>query len=160
MFNLEFVGSSVEIGFCSSFDAECLVAEVDGVGIHFEDSFLVIECLNLGGKNPLLHLHDDHLDPRNIAQQSPGVLAGAHLEHVLHQLLCDGRCATGLAMNDEIFSSTCHSVEVDAPVIIESFIFGVDEQAVEHGVDLLILNWGAIFLVVLTYLLPVGAKDD
>ena len=51
-------------------------------------------------------------------------------------------------------------MEVDAPVIIESFIFGVDEQAVEHGVDLLILNWSAIFLVVLTYLLPVGTKDD
>ena len=68
MFNLEFVGSGVEIGLCSSLDAECLVAEVDGVGIHFEDSFLVIECLNLGCKNPLLHLHDDHLDARDVAQ--------------------------------------------------------------------------------------------
>ena len=81
-----------EIGLGSRLDAEGVGAEVDGIGIHGDDFLLGEVPLELVGRDPLLALHDEHLQSRDVAKQS-GRILGADAEEVLGQLLGDGGCS-------------------------------------------------------------------
>ena len=76
----------VEIGLGSRLDAVGVRTEVYGVGVHGDDLFLVEDRLQLGGDDPLFALDNENLQPRDLAQQTGGILR-AHAEHVLGQLL-------------------------------------------------------------------------
>ena len=84
----------LEVGVGRRLDAEGVAAKVDRVGVHLQDFLLAVEHLQLGGDNPLLALHDEHLHARDVAQQTRRIVA-ARAEHVLHQLLGDGARASG-----------------------------------------------------------------
>ena len=132
LLNCEFVGSGVKVGLCRCFDAKRLISKVHGIGIHLKNPFLAVEGLNLTGENPLFGLHDKHFNAGNVAQQASCVFAGAHLKHVFHKLLSDGRCAAWSMMDNQVLECSAHTLEVNAPVVIEALIFGVDKKSVEH----------------------------
>ena len=96
LLNLEFVGSSAEISVGSGAKAVGVGAEVHCVDIHLEYLALRVEHLQLGSSDTLLGLHDNHAQSGDVAQQSVGVL-GADAEHILGQLLGDGRSTAGTA---------------------------------------------------------------
>ena len=64
----EMLGSSAEIGLGSGLDAKGIGTEVNGIGIHGQYLVLIEIPFQLIGGNPLLALHDEHLQARDIAQ--------------------------------------------------------------------------------------------
>ena len=139
----ELLRGVAEVGLAGGLDAKGIAAEVDGVGIHRQDLVLVENHLQLEGDNPLLGLHDEHLQTGNVAQQTRGIL-GAHAEHVLGQLLGDGRGTAGVAVHNGILGGTHQSDGVDAIVLIEAFVLGVDEGLPESGSHLFELHRRAV----------------
>ena len=65
---LQVLGRTTEVGLAGGLDAEGVGTEIDGVGIARQDLLLVEEKLQLVGRDPLLALHDEHLQTRDIAQ--------------------------------------------------------------------------------------------
>ena len=131
------LGRRTEIRLGSSLDAESVRTKVDGVCIHREDFLLVKEQLDFHSRYPFLALHDKHLDARDVAQQSCRVLR-ANAEHVLYQLLGDGRCSTGLVVNDVVLEGSKDSLEVDTEMVIEALVFRVYQCLPEYGVDVFV----------------------
>ena len=64
----EVTGCSAEIGLGSCLDSEGVRTEINGISIHRQYLLFIEEHLNLDGSNPLLALHDEHLNTWDIAQ--------------------------------------------------------------------------------------------
>ena len=158
LLQLEILRRGVEIGLASRLDAKCIRTEVDGVGIHREDFFLRIEVFEFQRHEPLFRLRDDHAQSRNAAERTSLVLR-AHLEHVLRQLLRDGRSTTGVIMKNGVLGGSKHAKRVDAYVTIEAFVLSIDEHAPEVGVHFLILHRRTILAEVFANQHAVGAID-
>lgn len=120
----QLIRSGVEISLCRCLDAKGVVTEVNGIGIHGEDSILTVDKLQLDGYNPLLALVDDKTDTGDTSEESLRV-ATAHLEEVLGQLLRDSRGSTSSVVCYGIFHSASDTLEVDAMMLIEALILGV-----------------------------------
>ena len=163
------LGSGVEVGLGRGLDAVGVGAEIDGVGVHEQDLLLAPEVLLLRrkdilypvrhleghGDSPLLALHDHDAQAGNVAQQTGGVL-GAHTEHVLHQLLRDGRGAASVAVH-HVLAGREEAAEVYAPVLVESLVLRVDERAVEDGIDVIVAHGCAVLIEIFAYELSVIA---
>ncbi len=70
---LQVFGRTAEIGLAGSLDAESVGAEVNGVGILRQNLFLGEEELELVGGDPLLALHNEHLQSGDVSQEACGV---------------------------------------------------------------------------------------
>ena len=139
----EVFGGNAEVGLTGRLDAERVGAEVHGVGIHGENLFFREVPFQLQGRYPFLAFHDQHLHPGDIAQQTRGVFR-AYAEEVLGQLLGDGRGPAWVLVNDDVLHHGEERLKVNAPVVIETLIFGVDEGFPEHGVHFLVLHGRAV----------------
>ena len=64
----EILRCAAEVGLTGGLDAKGIGAEIDRVGILRENLLLGEEELELVGRDPLLALHDEHLDAGDIAQ--------------------------------------------------------------------------------------------
>ena len=83
------LGLAVEVGLAGSFDTEGIGTKINGIGILRENLVFGKEILELVGGDPLLALHDEHFQPRDIAQKTRRVFATS-TEEILSQLLGDG----------------------------------------------------------------------
>ena len=155
LLELEVTRCGLEIGIGGSLDAVGIAAEVHRIGIHLQDFLLGIEDFQLGGDDPLLALHDEHFHARNIAQQACRVVA-AGAEHVLHQLLGDGARATGTSVQHHVLESGTQAAKVDAVMLIEALVLGVDKDLEELRVDRFISHGRAVLVIVLADGLAVG----
>ena len=147
-----------EVGLGGGLDAKGVGAEVDGVGILGENLLLGEEVLQLVGCYPLLALHDEHLQAGNVAEQSRGVL-GTGAEQVLGQLLGNGRCATGIVVQQIVLEYGQECLVVDAVVGVEALVLGVNQCLPEHGAYLVVAYWRAVLTEELSYLHFVGTED-
>ena len=66
----QFLWRNTEISLAGSLDAECIRTKINSVCILGENLFLREKEFQLVGRNPLLALHDEHLDAGNVAKQS------------------------------------------------------------------------------------------
>ena len=105
LFGLQFSRGGVEIGLTCRLDTEGIRTEIHCVGIHGEDLFLFEEILQFTGDDPFLGLHDEHLHTRDLSEQTGRILR-TYTEHILGQLLGDGRTTTGIMMKHRIFNGT------------------------------------------------------
>ena len=105
LFGLQFSRGGVEIGLTCRLDTEGIRTEIHCVGIHGEDLFLVEEILQFTGDDPFLGLHDEHLHTGDLSEQTGRILR-TYTEHILGQLLGDGRTTTGIMMKHRIFDGT------------------------------------------------------
>ena len=62
-------------------------------------------------------------------------------------------------MDNQVLECSAHTLEVNAPMVVEALIFGVDEKSVKHGVYFFVAHWGSVFLVVFAYEFAVGTID-
>ena len=62
-------------------------------------------------------------------------------------------------MHNHVFHSATYAMKVYAPVAIEAFVLGVDEQAEKHAIYFFIFHWSAVLLEELAYLLAVATVD-
>ena len=83
---------------------------------------------------------------------------GAHAEHVLGQLLGDGRRTTGVAPHDGILDGTQDALEVDATVVVETLVFSVDERVPEYRGDIVVVDGTAVLVEKLAYEFAIAAK--
>ena len=150
---------AVEIGLAGGLDTEGVGTEIHSVGILREDFLLSEEIFELVSGDPLLALHDEHLQTRYVAQKASGIFA-AGAEEVLGQLLGDGGGTTGIAVEDILLGDGSESGVVDAVMRIETLVLGIDESFPEHGVHLFVCNGRTVFAEELTNGLAVGAIDD
>ena len=155
---LQVLGRAAEIGLAGSFDTEGVGTEIDGVGIARQNLLLVEEIFQFVGRDPLLALHDEHLQTRYVTQQACGVF-GARAEQVLGELLRDGGGTSGIAMQDILLGDSCESGIVDAVMAEETLIFSVDEGVPEDGIHLLVLDRRTILTEELAYQLVVCTID-
>ena len=79
----------VEIGLACRLDAEGVRTEIHRVGIHCQNLLLTEVGFQFHGCDPLLGLHDEHLDTGDISQKTCRIFC-THTEEVLCQLLGDG----------------------------------------------------------------------
>ena len=107
------LGLAVEIGLTGRLDAKGIGAEIHRVGILCQDLVLGEEELKLIGRDPLLALHDEHLQPRDVTQQTCGVLTSC-TEEVLGELLGDGGGTTGITVEDIFLQDSGKGCIVDA----------------------------------------------
>ena len=146
-----------EVGLGGRFDAEGIGAEVYGVGVHGQYLFFREVPLQLVGRYPLLALHDEHLQSGDVAQEPRGVL-GTDAEQVLGQLLRDGGGATGVAVHDVVLQRCAEGLVVDAVVVVEPLVLGVDEGFPEGGAHLVVGDGHAVLAEELADDLAVGAE--
>ena len=99
--NSKLLWRAAKVGFTSCLDTECVRTKVNGVSILCQYLVLIKEELQLVGCNPLLTLQYEHFNARDVTQQTCRILRTC-AEQVLGQLLCDGRCATGIVMQGVI----------------------------------------------------------
>ena len=156
---LQVFGRTAEIGLAGCLDAEGVGAEIDCVGILRQDLFFGEEVLELVGGNPLLALHDEHLQSRDVSQEACGVFRTC-AEEVLGQLLRDGRGTTGIAMEDIVLSDGYESGVVDAVVVIEVLVLSRYERLPEHRIHFFVGHGRTVLTEELAYLLTVGAIDN
>ena len=149
LLRLQVLGSDAEIGFASSLDAIGIRAEVDGIGIHRKNLLFREVPLQLERRYPLLALHDEHLQPRHLAQQSCGILI-AHAEEVLGQLLSNSRCSTSIMMHDIVLRCSKEGRYVDTIMLVETLVLSVDESFPENGIHILVFHWRTILTKELT----------
>ena len=67
-------------------------------------------------------------------------------EHILCQLLGDGRCSTGVVVNKHVFCSSKQSEYINAVVTVETFVFSVDKHFPEYRIDVFVLYRGAVLI--------------
>ena len=149
----KFFRGGVEIGPAGGLDAECVGAEVNGVGIHGQDLLFVVDGLELGGYDPLLRLHDEHLQARDVAQKTRRVVR-THLVHVLRQLLGDGRCTTSVMMEHGVFGGCQHAPEVDGVptwAVVVTLVLRVDERLPERRIHLFVFDRCAVLVEEFSY---------
>ncbi len=87
-------------------------------------SFLRENRFELHGDDPLLALDDEQAEYRHLAQQTGRILR-TNAEHILCQLLCDGRSTAPVMMQECILGSSKHADRVDTDMLVESFILGI-----------------------------------
>ena len=85
----EILWRGVEIGLACRLDAEGVRTEIHRVGIHCQNLLLTEVGFQFHGCDPLLGLHDEHLDTGDISQKTCRIFC-THTEEVLCQLLGDG----------------------------------------------------------------------
>ena len=102
-------------------------------------------------------LHNHYLQPRNLAEQS-GRILGAHAIHIFHQLLSDGACAASVAMK-HILECCSKAFEVDAVMLIEAFVFGVDECCDEIFADFVVFYRRAVLVEVFAEEFAIAAVE-
>ena len=117
---------------------------------------LVEDHLELHGGDPFLALHDEDLQSGDVAKHTGGVV-GANAEEVLRQLLCDGRCAACVVVQHIVFQGGKETDGVDALMIEETLVLGVDEGTPKLRVHLLVLHRLAVFVEELSEEHSVGA---
>ena len=132
----QFLRTYVEVGLCSCLDAIRVGTEIYSVGIHRDDFLLGVDSLQLGCYNPFLALDDENAQTGHLAQQTCRVL-GADAEHILCQLLGDGRSSSCIVMQQGILHGTKES----------------------DGVNTQIFYGSTVFVKILTYQLAVGAVN-
>ena len=125
------IGRGAEVGACCRLDAIGVAAEVYGVEVHGQNLFLREEPLQLCCHYPFLGLHDENPDAWQLSEQSGGVLC-PDAEEVLGKLLGDGAGASCMAAED-VLAGGEEADEVDAMMLIESLVLGVDEGANQGG---------------------------
>ena len=157
LFGFQVARLFIEIGTRGRLDAVGVAAEVNGVGVHRQYLVLVVEQFEFDGYQHLLALLDEDAHARDITQQSRGILR-ADAEHILHQLLRDGGCAARMSHNG-ILSRGGQSVEIDAVVAVEAFVFGVYEGLEEDGRNAVHGHGGAVLIVELAYERAVGVVE-
>ena len=139
LFGGQSFGGGVEIGLTGRLDTVCVASEVNRVGIHCENFVLVEDHFQLGGDNPLLGLHDEHLQAGNLSENTRGIL-GADAEHILGQLLRDGAGSTGILVHNGILGSSEETDGVNAFVLIETLVLRVNQSLPESGIHLFKLH--------------------
>ena len=154
----EILGGGAEVGLARRLDTEGIAAEINRVGIHGEDVALVEDILKLDCGNPLLALHYQYLKTGDATKKTCGVV-GADTEEVLCQLLGDGGGTAGVVMDGCVLDGGKHANEVDALVMIESLVLGIDEGFPKFRIDILILHGGAVFVEILADHHTVGTVD-
>ena len=154
----QILGRTAEVGLAGGLDAEGVRAEVDGIGILRQDLILREEELELVGGDPLLALHDEHLEARDVAQQSRRVF-GTCAEEVLGELLGDGGGASCIAMQDILLGHCCKGCIVDAVMMVEALVLCVDKGFPEHGVHLFVSDGCAVLAEELANQLAIGTVD-
>ena len=151
----EFLWRRPEICLCRCFDTKSIRAEIYRIGIHRENLFLVEEHLQLHGSNPLLAFHDEHFHAGDIAEKSRRILR-TDTEHVLDQLLCDGRSTTCIVMNDIILEGSEHTLEVNTEMLIVTLVLCINQSTPENRVNILILNRSTILAEVFSNQFTIG----
>ena len=148
-------GRDVEIGFAGRLNAVCRRTKIHRVGIHAEDSILVVAQLQLGGDNPFFGFHDEHTYARNFAKQARRIF-GAHPKKVFGQLLGDGRRTAAVAFGDGILGGSEHSDGVYTPMAVKTLVFGVDKRIPKHGVNVAVGYRRAVFVEIFADEFSVG----
>ena len=59
-------------------------------------------------------------------------------------------------VDDKVLEGSKYTLEIDAEVLIETFVLSIDKCPPEDGIDVFIRHWRAIFAEVLAYLHTVG----
>ena len=121
----------VEVGLRGGFDTIGIATEIYGIGIHGDDFLLGENRLQLNGDDPLLALDDEQAEYRNLAEQTRRILR-TDTEHVLCQLLRDGRSTAPVMMQECILGSSKNTDRIDTDVLVETFILGI-YQSLEEG---------------------------
>ena len=137
------LGCGAEVSLAGCLDAEGVRTEVHGVGIHRQDLLFAEIHFQFGGRNPLLGLHDEHLDAGDVSKYASGIFR-ANAEEVLGELLSDGRCTTSIMVNHIVLQGSTEGLEVNTEMMIESLVLGVDECFPEDGVHIFELYRGAV----------------
>ena len=145
----------VEVGFSCRLYAVAVATEIHCIGIHRKNLLFRIEHFNLHRKKHLLAFHYYDFQSRHLAKQTCAIV-GAHPEHVLHQLLGDGAGAACMTAN-HILESGSKTLKVDAMMLIESLVLGVDEHLEEDGINILVAYRRTVLVEILANEFAVGA---
>ena len=143
LFHCKVLRRGAEVSLCGSLYAVGVRTEVDRVGVHRKDFLLGADHFEFRSDDHLLAFHDNHLHSRDISKQTR--VFGAHLVDVLHQLLGDGRCPSCVSAC-RILEGCKEPDEVDAAMLVETFVFGGDECIDEVLRYLLVLDRRAVFV--------------
>ena len=152
------MGLAVKVGLAGRLDAEGVGAEVYCIGILRQDLVFGEEEFELVGRDPLFAFQDEHLQSRDVAQQTSGVFASC-AEEVLGQLLRDGGGAACIVMQGIVFQCSRKGLIVDAVMTVESLVFRVDEGFPEDGVHLFVGHGRTVLTEEFAYQLSVGTVD-
>ena len=133
------------------------MSEIHGVGILHEDlvlTFLTSLCpckihLKFQGCNPFLGLHYENLHTWNLAHKACAILS-THTEHILCQLLRDGRSTTTATTCCSILCCTYKSERIHAPMLIEALILRAYESLPENRCHILVLHWNTVLIEILS----------
>ena len=154
----QFLRTYVEVGLCRCLDAIRVGTEIYSVGIHRDDFLLGVDSLQLGCYNPFLALDDENAQTGHLAQQTCRVL-GADAEHILCQLLGDGRSSSCIVMQQGILHGTKESDGVNTQMLVEALVLGVDQSLEEGWVYLFVFYGSTVLVEILTYQLAIGAVN-
>ena len=133
------------------------MSEIHGVGILHEDlvlTFLTSLCpckihLKLQGSNPFLGLHYENLHTWNLTHKTSTVLS-TNAEHILCQLLRNGRSSTTATACCSILCSTYKSKGIHTPMLIETLILRAYECLPEYRCNVLILHRNTVLIEILS----------
>src|SRR5574344_629766 len=128
--------------------------EINSVGIHCNDVFLIITHFQLSGNNPLFTFHYEHLYTWDMSEYTCRILR-ANTKHILCQLLCDSRCSTGIVMQNSIFRCRKHTLKVDSEMMIKTFIFSINKSFEKFRIYFFIFYRCTILIKEFTYKLSV-----
>ena len=133
------------------------MSEIHGVGILHENLVLTLLAplsrskvkFKFEGGNPFLGLHDENLHPRNLTHKTCAVLS-THAEHILCQLLRNGRSTTTATACRSILCCSHKSERIHAPMLIETLILSTDECLPENRCHILVLYRNTVLVEILS----------
>ncbi len=138
-----------EEGLGCRLDAECVLAERDRVQVHLDDLALRIAAFELHGRDPLLQLTGRR-----------HVEADLLVVKIARQLLADGGSPSQLPLRNDVRCGGEYARYVDAPVAVESMVFGRDQGVDRMRRDLVIGHPRAVLEGIPSQLPVVGRVGD
>ena len=133
---VEGIGHRAKISAGCRLDTVGIASEIDRIEVHGQYLFLREHPLKLQRHNPLLSLHDQYPDARQMPQQARGILR-ADTEHVLCQLLGDCAGSSGMTTKDVLHGRE-KTDDIDAMMLIETLVLCIDKGTYQDGRYLLI----------------------